>query len=343
MTTRPSWDDRYSHLSAWIEEHGRQPGQLSSDKEERSLYSWLGTQRRKMRDGQLSSDRTEAITQLSPSSHKPIALRVADLKAFHAEHGRLPSESTTADEQELQLATFLIHRLRPMYRKGALSADLVERLQAVPGALDIRTIQDQDDVLQELSDYAQTHGHLPPLGGSGTPHENRLASWMRNNIRGLASDKSGRLRERHIAILALIDSYPTRSEALEEGRLAELAAFVAKHGHRPSISPRTEPSERALAAWFTNHQTSPDPRMVEALKLPTRVDAEWQANFDVLANYAAAHDGRLPGNWHEGRVFSWLTIQRREYRRGKLSAARLEKLLTIDGVIPGKTVLAAAA
>jgi hypothetical protein len=343
LTTRPSWDERRTHLASWIEKNGRQPSQLSTDKEERSLYSWLGAQRQKLRNGGLSAEQAEALTGLSPSPYKPITVRVADLEAFHAEHGRLPSESTTADNCELQLASYLIHRLRPMYRNGQLTPEMVERLRLVPGTLDIRRVEDQDDVLQELTDYAETTGHLPPLGGSGTPQENRLASWMRNNTRGSAMDKAGRLRERHIAILAIIDKYPTRSEALEEGRLKELADFVAKHGHRPSISPQSGPAERSLAAWFNNHQTSPDPRVAAALKMPSRVDAEWQANFNKLANYAAAHDGRLPGNWNEGRIFSWLTIQRREYRRGKMSPERLEKLLTIDGVIPGKTLLADAA
>lgn len=343
MTTRPSWDDRFNHLTSWIEKNGRQPSQLGADKEERGLYSWLSTQRRKLRTGELSSEQAGAITQLSPSTHKPMEVRVAELEAFHSEHGRLPRESTTADEQELQLASFLIHRLRPTFRKGLLAPDLVERLERVPGALDIRSVQDQETILQELTDYARDHGHLPPTGGRGNPEENRLASWMRNNSRGRVVDKPGRLRDRHVAILALIDAYPTRSEAMDEGRLRELAAFVTKHGHRPSFSPRSDTAERSLAAWLNAHQTSPDPRMVAALKMPTRVDAEWKANFDRLANYAAAHDGRLPGSWHEGRIFSWLTVQRREFRRGKLTADRLEKLLTIDGVIPGRTLLADAA
>lgn len=343
MTPRPSWDERCAKLSSWIEKHGRQPSQLSTDKDERSLYSWLGSQRQKLRNGELSASQAEALTSSFPSPYKTIEVRLAELEAFHAEHGRLPSESTTADESELQLASYLIHRLRPMHRKGQIAPDMVERLRLVPGSLDIRSIEDQDDVLRELDEYAQAAGHLPPLGGSGTPQENRLASWMRNNTRGSAMEKTDRLRDRHIAILAIIDKYPTRSEALEEGRLQELAAFIAKHGCQPSISPRSSTAERGLASWFTQHQTSPDPRMKAALEAPTKVDAEWQSNFEALANYAAAHDGRLPGNWHEGRIFSWLTIQRREYRRGKLAAERLEKLLTIDGVIPGKTLLAEAA
>jgi hypothetical protein len=343
LTTRPSWGDRFNHLTSWIEKNGRQPSQLGADKEERGLYSWLSTQRRKLQAGELSADQTGALTLLSPSTHKPMEVRVAELEAFHLEHGRLPRESTTAAERELQLASFLIHRLRPTFRKGLLAPELVDRLERVPGALEIRSVQDQETILQELTDYARDHGHLPPTGGRGTPEENRLASWMRNNSRGRVMDKTGRLRDRHIAILDLIDEYPTRSEAMDEGRLRELAAFVAKHRHRPSFSPRSDTAERSLAAWFTAHQTSPDPRMVEALKMPTRVDAEWLANFNRLANYAAAHDGRLPGSWHEGKVFSWLTVQRREFRRGKLSAERTEKLATIEGAIPGRSSLADAA
>lgn len=343
MTARPSWNDRYQELANHIGSTGRVPSQLGTAAE-RSLHSWLKAQRIKIKNGDLPKERTELLERLGAVAfQRPFADSVAALEAFYATHGRLPRNSKSADEHEQRLAIFLIQHVRTSFRKGLLSPEMTERLQATPGVLEVRTVQDQDSILQELAEYAKTNGHLPPLGGSGTRDENRLASWMRNNSRGSALAKTGKLRDRHLAVLALIDEYPTRSEALEEGRLKELAAFVKARGHRPSMGGTIYAEERSLGTWMHLHQTSPDPRMVAALKAPTRADVEWDAIFTMLARYAASHGGRLPGNWHEGRLFSWLTIQRREYRRGKMTAARLEKLLTIDGVIPRKTLLADAA
>lgn len=343
MTTRQSWDDRIAELTAFIETNGRPPSRLGTP-EARSLQAWLTAQRRSLRSGSLSKSQAEAITKLCPAFPlRPFEASVAELEEFHANHGRLPRNSKTADVHEHRMATFLIQQVRTMFRKGLLGPEMMDRLGRVPGALEVRIVQDQESILQELTGYSKTHGHLPPLGGSGNADENRLASWMRNNTRGSALEKHGKLRDRHIAILAIIDRYPKRSEALEEGRMKELEAFVRKNGHRPSFARTCTPTEQKLAIWLRTHETSTDPRMVAAAKAPSRTDVEWQANFTLLSRYASSHDGRLPTGWPEGRIFSWLTIQRREYRRGKMSAARLEKLLTIDGVIPGKTLLAEAA
>lgn len=323
-TTRPSWDDRCLELASWFEEHGRNPSQLSEERAE-----LLGL----------------AVPSHDPAAatKRPFEQRLDELEAFYAEHRRLPRKSNTADAHERRLAGFLIQQLRTAVRTGVLSAEYLNRAEKIPGAIEIRTVQNQDDILNELAGYTARNGTLPPLGGSGTPEENRLANWMRNNTRGSLEEKTPRLQERHKAILNLMTKFPAKSDALEAARLQELEEFITAHGRRPSIHKEADPEERRLAIWLANHQDNQDPRVVAALQTPSRVELQWEQNFQALANYAASHDGRPPGSWHEGRIFSWLTIQRREYRKGKMSPERLAKLLTIDGVIPGKTVIADAA
>jgi hypothetical protein len=144
-TKRPTWDDRCLELASWFEEHGRNPSQLSEDPIERSLYSWLCTQRLKHRNGKLSAERVELLGLAVPShnptatTNRPFEQRLAELETFYAEHRRLPRKSHTADAHELRLAGFLIQQLRTAVRTGTISPKYLERAEKIPGAVEIRT------------------------------------------------------------------------------------------------------------------------------------------------------------------------------------------------------------
>lgn len=348
------WKERCAELARWVESNGRTPSQLSDDPIERSCYNWLTTNRKRLKSGLLTEEQARLFKDLPVPEHSRNTIddRLNELEDFYTKHGRLPL-TTSVEPVEKSLATYLVGNLRRKIRQGTLDKALLARARAIPGADEIGIIPDQDATLEELSAYAAQHGHMPPFRQPDRTQEARLSSWVRNNTRGKPQDKSPALRARHEAILALMARYPGASEAEREGRprrrelqLRDLESFVKEHGHLPVSTRDVDEATRRLAAAVDMFRRDMDAgklgpadeiRVKTVLDHPSHRDYEWQASFEALVQYAAAHDGRLPGTWAEGKLFSWLTFQRRHYRKGMLSPQRLEKLLTIDGVIPGRT------
>lgn len=355
MTHHPrsmTWEERCAHLAEWVESNGRTPSQMSDDATERSCYNWLTANRLNLKSGKLSTDK-ERLFRALPVSADPrntATDRIDELERFYADHGRLPRKNAD-DPEEKSLATYLVHSIRPRAKKGTLGKALLKRAEAIPGVVEFALIPDQEEVLRELSEYAAQHGHMPPFGVSDNTQEYRLSGWIRNNTQGSPEDKSPSRRARHEAILRLVERYPAASVGARERLilrreqlLRDLESFTKEHRHLPS-STRSSGEElqrlsAALAAFRGDMEagklSQEDQTRVKAiLAYPSHRDHEWQANFEALVQYAAAHDGRLPGNWAQGTLFSWLTFQRRQCRKGTLSEQRLEKLRTIRGVIPG--------
>lgn len=214
--TYKKWEDRCAELATWVRDNnGQPPSALSGNADERSLYVWLSEARRRAASGAQTPERTtmfEAATSGLRSATRT-RVRIEQLAAFQARTGRLPKSTAPLGSEERDLATALIQGIRPRLRKGLLKPEHVEALGRIPGAAEIRLVPDQDDTMEELAEYAENHGHMPPLGGRGTATENRLADWWRNNTRGDAAAKTPRLRDRHLALLALEDTYPTKSAA----------------------------------------------------------------------------------------------------------------------------------
>lgn len=346
-----TWEDRCEHLAKWVESNGRTPSQMSDEAIERSCYNWLTINRKNLKAGKLTPDQEKRFRALPVSdvARNTMEDRMDELERFFADHQRLP-RTTALDSKEKSLATFLTAKLRAKIKKSSLSQELLERAQAVPGVVDFSLVPDQEKTLEELSEYAARHGHLPPFGVSDNRQEYRLSTWIRNNTKGRPEDKTPALRARHEAILDLMERYPAAVENARERLilrreqlLTELENFAKEHRHLPSSTRGTDEESLRLSAALTAFRgdleagklSSEDQIRVKAvLGYPSYRDHEWQTNFETLIQYAATHDGRLPGNWADGKLFSWLTSQRRQYRKGALSQQRLERLETVDGVLP---------
>lgn len=344
-----SWEERCAQLSTWVEINGRVPSQLSDDATERSCYNWLTTNRMSLKAGKLTPEQERLFRALPVPelSRNTMADRIDELARFYTTHGRLPL-TTAVDPEEKSLSSFLVANLRAKIKKGTLGRRLLRKAEVIPGVVEFTLVPDQERTLEELSDYAARHGHMPPFGRSGNAQEYRLSNWIRNNTHGKPEDKSPALRSRHEAILLLMERYPGAADFAAGRRLPDLEAFVEACGHLPSTTKVGDTESHRLASAVAALRRELDEgklsseeeiRVKAVLAYPSVVDYEWQINLKVLANYAASHDGRLPGTWAEGKVFSWLTIQRRQYRKGLMSQERLEKLLAIDGVIPGRTTI----
>jgi hypothetical protein len=349
----PPRKERCAELSAWIQEHSRFPRQGSDQPAERSLHYWFAAARHQVRDGKRSAVEAEMLESTIEGATFPSLTtnRIAAIAAFQSRTGRLPRRSAPAGSPEHKLGVALVSGIRPKISMGTITPDDLAALSRIPGAANVRTAPDQDEMLVALTAYAEKRGHMPPMSMRGTSEENRLAEWWRNNTRGNPETKIPRLRARHEALLALEAKYPRKADAHFETSLSLVEQFVADNGYLP---PKYGPSPETvrLGAWLVgileadNVSRSPEAtsRLKALTQFPTQRESVWNENLEMLATYVTSHAGQLPSSWNDGKVFSWLTVQRRTFRQGKMSEARLQKLLTIPGLFRnGRRTAAAAA
>lgn len=271
-----------------------------------------------------------------------------ELAVFRRDHGRLP-KSTATDAAEKYLANFLFTTVRQGERRGTLDPAIRERAALIPGVLALDTHPDQDSLLLELESFIKDTGHAPRHSRHNVPvQEVRLRAWISNNAYGDPSRKTPRLRARHEAILTLLADAPSYAGKNLDDRIALAEQFVRDHRHRPSG--RDMP-------WLTDYVHGVYPlqgpygtgsrldefraaRIKAIVAYPSLVEFRWNGNFNGLTAYASGHGGSLPGNWSEP-YFAWLTVQRREYRRGKLGPERERILRGLPGVLPERSLAAA--
>ena len=272
------------------------------------------------------------------------------LDQFRQEHGRLP-KSTATDPEEKYLANFLFCALRRQEKRGTLKPAVRERASRIPGALALDTHPDQDAVLEELKLFVKEHGHTPRHTRDGVPpHEVRLRAWISNNVYRDPGLKSPRLRARHENILAVLAGVPSYAGKDLDDRIALAEQFVRDHGYRPSGRDMPWLKDyvhgiHPLEGPYSAHSRLNDLRVARLKAIiasPSLADFRWSRNFEALTAYAASHEGSLPNSWDD-HIFSWLTVQRREHRRGRMSPEREAILRTLPGVLPENLELAAAA
>ncbi|MBG0738761.1 helicase associated domain-containing protein [Paeniglutamicibacter antarcticus] len=287
---------------------------------------------------------------MAAARRRPAAQALEMLDAFQHEHRRLP-KATATDPAEKYLANFLFVTLRRRERRGTLPPAIRERAALIPGALTLDTHPDQDKVLTELAAFVQVHGHAPRYSRRGVPdHEVRLRAWISNNVYCDPSRKSPRLRVRHEEIQSILAGIPSFAEKKFDDRIALAEQFVRDHGYRPSgkawswlqaYIQGTYPIQGPFHAGSRLNDIRAA-RLRAVISSPNPVDFRWQRNFEDLTMYATAHNGELPSSWDED-LFSWLTVQRREYRHGRLTPEREAVLRTLPGILSEGTELAAAA
>lgn len=338
----PRWMARYEDLVRCRERTGRLPRRAVES--ERLLESWMNEQRRFHRSGTLPAHREEKLRLIPGVLLERRRDRLVELAEFHAAHGRLP-RTTAKDPAEARLAKYLVQGLRSSIRQGTISADRLERARLIPGAADIRLVPDQDAMLEKLRGWVDRHGMMPVNSVSAGPEEVKLAVWAANTSAGDPEAKSPRRRERHLAVAALQAVRPVKVPA-SVGHLDGLERFCAEAGHLP----RGTGDEKHLAFRLAdlvrlNESGALDrftaERLRRVLRYPSWNDYQWEASLKALKSFTAAN-GSLPSNPSHGRIYTWLTVQRRTWRRGSMPDSRIELLAEIPGVLPVQARQAAA-
>jgi hypothetical protein len=304
---RRTYADRIGELTEFIGTNGRRPRFGAANAAERSLAAWLNSQIIARNKGELPLERLEMLEPLVPQEStrkiRPFGTWVADLTAFHAEHGRMP-QSTRGEERGLAL--WLINK-RMGFKDGTIPQHEIEALGAVPGALTTRKNSDADAMLLEAQEWCARHGHIPRTSFTDADaltedeqKERRIAAWMRNHAReSIRTHEPSDYVERRQSIRDLYDKYPSRTE-FNESRARERVRNVLEHANQLPSS-----AEDSLThGWIMNArrlraagaEMSPD--ALEILALADGLKGSTQHKRDIRLEQLKEFvndNGRMPG------------------------------------------------
>jgi hypothetical protein len=338
-----TWHTAAVAVGLHLARFGEYPSASAADPETRRLGTWLRTQRRARRAGRLAADREEWLALNLPYWDAPVAetwFGAAGLVAdFVAEHERMPRAD--ADPDEARLARW-VRTQRGAERAGRLDDEQRAWLDATVPAW--RSTRDAGwaRAAREVACFRDEHGALPHSTGE-RPGEAQLSAWL-GAQRSAAANGSLSADRR-----AWLDEHLTGWAASRADRwpdrLAETAAFVARHSRLPARAGDADDDERRIASWLgAQRRADRDGQLSDERR--ARLDANvpgwsatgetaWRGRAQQLAAFVAEH-GRLPAVREvspEARGLAvWLGRQRALAAEGRLDAPR-ERWLRLH--VPG--------
>ncbi|CAK0816947.1 unnamed protein product [Prorocentrum cordatum] len=273
--------------------------------------------------------------------------RLHQLCVFLKAHGRLPTQGTVADEEELRLANWL-KRQAGLFRSQRLAEDREAALRGVHTLVCKRLSgerhQDWQSWLQQLEEFLEAHGRLPTKSKVVDEEEFRLAQWLERQARffrsqRLAEDREAALKGVHTLVCERLSG--ERPQQDWHSWLQQLEEFLEAHGRLPTHGKVADEKELRIAQWlnaqlslFGSQRLAEDReaalRGVHTLvceKLSgERRQQDWQCWLQQLEGFLEAH-GRLPtqckvADEEEFRLARWLKRQAGFCRSQRLAEDR---------------------
>lgn len=257
-----------------------------------------------------------------------------DLKIFYQREGHSDvPEGYRVDDYDLGC---WLSDQKKAYRKGSLSRERVEKLEAVK----VRWKRKEEDWYRaygEIQKYLQENG-WPRLEGA-SPEERRWYYWIWGQIERGREDKLTPEQKDLLNRIGIRWEY--RGDLHFDAMCRLLQQFVEQHGH--CIVPLTEGegSEESLGSWAQRMRGQlaagtllPERarRLVE-LGLPeNNQKAKFAAKLICLQQYYRIHgDLRIPQSYtEEGKPMGkWINTFRVQYRKGKLPPEQIAALESI--------------
>ena len=327
------WDAAFTALTAFAAREGpaRAPdGHVESGV---PLGRWVGRQRSERE--RLSAERRERLEAV-PGWTWAAFCRPSGRQEFTAltnyvsreGHARVP---TTHREGDVPLGQWVSKQRRG---REQLSAERMERLEAVPGWAWDSLAEQWEQGFAALTDYVAREGHarVPYGHREGDVQLGQWVSTQRNQRERMSAERRERL-----------DAVPgwtwVALDAKWEAGFTALTAYVAREGHARVPSGHRE-GDVSLGTWVGNqrkaHEQLSAQRRERLEALPgwtwDLLAEQWEAAFTALTAFVAREGhARVPMTHREGdvRLGNWVGKQRK--MREQLSVERKERLDAVPG------------
>lgn len=195
----PTFDERLARATAFCEKHGHTPGTNDDKKEARNWWYLL------VRYGHRPE--VQALrNQYGRPMGKPYEERLAQVRAFCTQHGRLPKSRVKEEREEYDNWGALLgaHRQKPE----------VQALMEQYG----RVVVSYEERMRQATTFCEKHNRLP----NPKTEQEEYANWK--NLWATYKDR--------LEVQALRDRYEKKQMAFEE-RIAMATAFCRKHDRVP--------------------------------------------------------------------------------------------------------------
>ncbi|WP_257616739.1 helicase associated domain-containing protein, partial [Chlamydia suis] len=323
-----AWEENFLELQRFREEHGhcKVPASYPQNPQ---LASWVSTQRADFKEGKLAEDKIARLAELGfvwRVFEEAWEENFLELQRFREEHGHCNVPSVYPQNPFLGVWVCV---QRKRFKKGKLAEDRVARLEEIGFVWDVLEEEWKKNFL-ELHRFREEHGHcnVPSV----YPQNPSLGVWVCDQRENF---KKGKLAEDRIARLEEIGFvWDVLEEAWEENFL-ELQRFREEYGH--CKVPTRYPQNPQLASWvshqradFKEGKLSEDKiARLEELGFVWDVLKEvWEKNFLELQRFREEHGHcKVPQMYPQNpSLGSWVSIQRRCFKKGDLSEDRIARL-----------------
>jgi superfamily II DNA or RNA helicase len=322
------WDLRYGELVAFRSRcgHCNVPYKYPDNPE---LAAWVIRQRGRKSRSKLSPERIKRLDALGfvwdlrADSWEEM---FAALAAFRDEKGHCKVPSSYPENPDLAVWA---GNLREFKRRGALSPDRIQRLEALGFVWELRAAA-WEEMFAALAAFREEKGHC-----NVTRNDPSLGTWVTAQRRFQSQGKLSPERIRRLESLGF--KWDPLTAAWEE-MFATLKAFQIKTGHCNVPNSRTDTS--GLGTWVTYQRNyrrsgklSPERiRRLEALGFVwDPYDASWVEMFAALVAFKDENGHcNVPATYPANPTLgNWVPTQRSAKKRGKLSPERIQQLETL--------------
>jgi hypothetical protein len=308
------WEKMYARLLAHREETGdARPD--ARGRGQKKLANWASKQRSRRANRQMPPWQMRKLDELGFDWDLEAALWEEGFQRYLEQIEITGSPHPSSAERFKSVFNWLQHQ-RESWRQHTLSADRIDRMLAV-GFLFDPSSDFWDARLAELREFHSHHGHCE------VPHDypnKPLVNWVRNARRW---EVNGELSaERRAQLDALGFNWQPRENRWLDF-LEKLEAHVQQQGSR-IVEPRHHPQ---LAQDLNYHlgrwrRGKLEPERVEALTAlgfhRNQAVTKWMERLEELRRFGVQNGHyRVPRTIKLG---TWVQIQRRRYREGKMSA-----------------------
>uniref|UniRef100_A0A6C0C9Z7 Helicase n=1 Tax=viral metagenome TaxID=1070528 RepID=A0A6C0C9Z7_9ZZZZ len=248
-----SWETRYLKLQKFIEINDKLPSKHTKNKEEYTLARWVGSQRLKNKDGNLTDDQFEKLDALNIfllSRNDIWMQRYLDLKKYININKKYPSRSNK-DTKSKFLGGW-IRTQRDKKKNKKLSPKKIKILESLPnwfwvhGTTEKKNISFDDKYLA-LKKWIETNKRMP-LKNPNDVEENALHLWRRRQ-------KSGDLSNDKIDMLEALDGWiwAVSVNKKYDIHFNELKEWVAEYDKLP-LNNAENKTEKFLYSWMTRQR-----------------------------------------------------------------------------------------
>jgi superfamily II DNA or RNA helicase len=354
-----SWEESYSRLCAWVEQHGSLPAQGVKVPDETGTFAlgaWMGKQRTLCKRGMLASDRIarlEALAGWTWNARDEHWWRKFELLTEYVErHGWPPARAGAGMWRGSSMANF-VRGCRAGYTVDGKEGgwlrqfpDRIAALEAMPGWVWNELDAAWEEHFDQLRRWATVTGHADPAFADEIDGF-RIGAWT---IKQRAKIRRGQLDEERAARLRALPGW--RDEIREAGYVVTwdenveiVARWMAEHdGQQPPQTLALDSGFR-IGHWCAKQRNARRSGALSAARearlsaIPgwqwqVRVE-RWDAFYDALVEHvqAGGSAGSIPRELRPGGINlgNWATTQRLMYERGTLTRRRIERLEAVPG------------